>query len=94
MSRYSYPEELKKLKACIDCHLVKSQKQFNTEGCNNCGYKGSDSVDKLTSKFKGIIAITDPKKSWAAKYLGKSSYIPGFYCLSIYEEDNYNDEDM
>ena len=105
MSRYCYPEELKKLKACVDCHLVKTQKQFNSEGCNNCGYKGPEMVDKSTSKFKGIIAITDPKKSWAAKYLGKSKkniffnnniigdYVPGFYCLSIYQEDN-DDEDM
>jgi len=28
-----------------------------------------------------------------AKYLGKNSYKPGFYCLSIYEDDNYRREE-
>ena len=71
-SKYTYPSELKKLKACVDCHLVKTLAQFNKEGCDNCHYQRSEVSDKITSKFKGIIAITDPKKSWSAKYLGKS----------------------
>ena len=103
MSKYTYPKELKKLKACVDCHLVKTLPQFQKEGCDNCKFKGNILNEKLTSKFKGLIAITDPKKSWSAKYLGKrkknkiynnyfiDNLIPGFYCLSIYEEDNYDE---
>ena len=104
-SSYIYPTELKKLKACTDCHLVKTINQFQKEGCDNCHFRKSELAEKLTSKFKGIIAITDPKRSWAAKYLGKSkkninfnnyildAYKPGFYCLSMYEDDNYKGED-
>ena len=105
MSNYTYPKELKKLKACVDCHLVKTMAQFQKEGCDNCRYQKTEVSEKTISKFKGIIAITDPKKSWSAKYLEKSkkyiffnnlnigSYKPGFYCLSIYEDDGYKRED-
>ena len=104
MSNYTYPTDLKKLKACMDCHLVKTISQFKKESCDNCNFRKNEIEEKLTSKFKGIIAITDPKKSWCAKYLGKSkkikfynfildSYKPGFYCLSIYEENNYRGDD-
>ena len=72
MSNYLYPTDLKKLKACMDCHLIKTLQQFMKEGCENCGTKRNEISEKITSKFKGIIAITDPKKSWAAKYLDKS----------------------
>ena len=93
MSNYLYPKELKKLKACIDCHLIKTLSQFQKDGCENCRFPKNELSEKITSKFKGMIAITDPKKSWAAKYLGKNSYKPGFYCLSIYEDDNYRREE-
>ena len=105
MSKYTYPDGLKKLKACMDCHLVKTFSQFKSENCDNCHHRKNEIEEKLTSKFKGIIAITDPKRSWCAKYLGKSkkniifnnfnidAFKPGFYCLSIYEEDNYKGDD-
>ena len=75
MSKYLYPQELKKLKACTRCHLVKTNTQFLKEGCENCKRGKSDISETITGKFKGIIAITDPKRSWAAKYLGKSKII-------------------
>ena len=74
MSNYTYPQELKKLKACVDCHLIKTLAQFQKDCCDNCSYKKNELSEKLTSKFKGMIAITDPKTSWAARYLGKSKY--------------------
>ena len=72
MSKYLYPDELKRLKACISCHLVKTDSQFVKQGCDNCKQGKNGIQDRITNKFKGIIAITDPKKSWAAKYLGQS----------------------
>ena len=75
MSKYLFPSELKKLKACTQCHLVKTSAQFQKEGCENCKISKNAIEDKITGKFKGIIAITDPRKSWAAKYLEKSNYI-------------------
>ena len=48
MSKYTYPKELKKLKACMDCHLVKTLPQFQKEGCDNCKFKGNILNEKLT----------------------------------------------
>ena len=92
MSKYLYPQELKKLKACTQCYLIKTNAQFQKEGCENCRYDKKQIDYKITSKFKGIIAITDPKKSWAAKYLGKNNYFPGFYALGLYD-DNVDEEE-
>ena len=99
---FSSPTELKKLRACADCHLVKTFEQFRKEGCENCNVKGNEMVEKLTKNFNGIIAITNPKKSWAARYLGKGKnkifiyyidkLIPGFYCLNCSEDKRDNDE--
>ena len=72
MSKYIYPQELKRLKACTQCHLVQTSTQFQKEGCENCQMRKENIDDKITGKFKGIIAITDPKRSWAARYLYKS----------------------
>ena len=80
MSKHLYPSELKKLKACTECHLVKTYNQFQKEGCENCRISKDAIDERITSKFKGIIAITDPKRSWAARYLNKSKkYFYNFY---------------
>ena len=103
MSKYLYPQELKKLKACTQCHLIKTDAQFRKEGCENCKISKNAIEEKITGKFKGMIAITDPKKSWAAKYLDKGKYffyynfnlaycLPGFYALGIYDEKGYDQD--
>ena len=74
MSKYLYPQELKKLKACTQCHLIKTDAQFRKEGCENCKISKNAIEERITGKFKGMIAITDPKRSWAAKYLDKGKY--------------------
>ena len=86
MSKYTYPTELKKLKVCVTCNLMKTNTQFLKEGCNNCKISKEAMADNITSKFKGMIAITDPRKSWCAKYLDKNTFVPGFYGLGVYDE--------
>ena len=88
---YIYPKQLRRLRACIHCHLLKTEDQFQKEGCENCGTDKRDT--NFTTNFKGIIAVTDPIHSWAAKWLNISDRYPGFYCLDIFEEnDNVNNE--
>jgi len=43
------------------------------EGCPNCNYDVSkkEMLGYITTNFKGMIAITNPKNSWAAKWLHK-----------------------
>ena len=93
--KYTYPQELKKLKACTQCHLIKTYSQFHKEGCENCHIAKNALDDKLTGKFKGMIAITDTKNSWASRYLDKTDLIPGFYALGVFDESNldYDDDD-
>ena len=69
---FIYPTSFKKLKACSRCHLIKTEEQFNKEGCENCGYEKRESLQYITSHFKGMIAIMDTKYSWAARWLNLS----------------------
>lgn len=55
-------------------------------------------IQNITPNFKGIVAITHPKHSWCAKWLHKTTYVPGFYCIDIIsdevdENDEYEDEE-
>ena len=68
---YSRPDSLKKLRACINCHLVKTEEQFIKDGCENCKNKQSETMSNLTQHFKGVIAITNPRYSWCAKWIHK-----------------------
>ncbi len=73
---YSYPNSLKKLRACINCHLIKTESQFLKDGCDNCTSINLNEISNyITSNFKGMIAITYPQGSWCAKWLNKSNII-------------------
>ena len=70
---FIYPTSLKKkLKACSRCHLIKTEEQFNKEGCENSDYEKREALQYITSHFKGMIAIMDTKYSWAARWLNLS----------------------
>ena len=86
---HSYPTTMKKLRACFNCHLVKTEQQVNQnyfdvlnyvylqfleKGCENCheDWNRQEAYHNITSNFKGIISITNPKYSWAARWLHKS----------------------
>ena len=70
---YSYPKSLKKLRACTQCRLIKTEEQFLSEGCENCKIDEKEISTYITPHFKGMIAITYPEESWCAKWLGKSN---------------------
>ena len=86
-TNYSYPTNMKKLRACIGCKLLKTESQWNSSKleCENCGQIRDDNI---TSNFKGIIAFTDPKHSWAGKWLSRTNIIPGLYCIYVDEIDD------
>ena len=96
MTTYTYPKELKKLRACINCKLLKTEPQWlKDKVCENCGEIRDD---YLTSHFKGMIAYTDPNNSWAAKWLVKPDVIPGIYCVSVdsaeQEQEDYEADEV
>ena len=72
---------------CRKCRLIKTVGQFVEVGCEVCpelDMRGhEDSVDEYTSKlWDGIMAVVDPKDSWARKWvrLGKT-IVPGCYAM-------------
>jgi transcription elongation factor SPT4 len=94
-SRYAKgPESLNLLRACIPCLLVKTFAQFREEGCENCekafDMKDDDNkiADCTTSSFEGMLALTDPSKSWVARWQflnvkGGIQSVPGVYAIKV-----------
>lgn len=91
MSKEKKFDAHKKLKACQECGILQTDDEFKAYGCPNCKKNFS-----TTPNFKGIIAITNPKGSYAARVLGKTKYMPGKYCLDMLDkrDDEEIDEGM
>lgn len=83
------PRDLRNLRACLLCSLVKSFDQFELDGCDNCewllGMKNNRDVvfDTTSTNFDGIISVTTPDESWAAKWLRIQNFKPGVYAISV-----------
>jgi transcription elongation factor SPT4 len=62
---------------------------FVLTGCPNCesflGLQGSpETVSECTSStFNGTIALTEPTKSWVAKWQRLDQYVPGVYAVQV-----------
>lgn len=89
MSVETIPEDIKQLRACMLCSLVKKHEQFFTAGCENCEkhlkMKGSDvNIAKFTSvNFQGMIGMMHPDGSWVAKWQRIDRFVPGMYAISV-----------
>mmetsp|Transcript_5500 Transcript_5500/g.13367 ORF Transcript_5500/g.13367 Transcript_5500/m.13367 type:complete len:103 (+) Transcript_5500:37-345(+) len=78
------PKDVRQLRACIGCHLVKHVKQFERDGCENCEQShGDDYEDKMSVNFTGVAAIMQPNQSWVARWLRKQNMVPGCYALEV-----------
>ncbi|KAH9325414.1 hypothetical protein KI387_005592, partial [Taxus chinensis] len=63
---------------------------FRETGCENCPFFNMDQdhdrvVDCTTSNFAGIISCMEPTRSWSARWLRISRFVPGCYTLSVAE---------
>lgn len=79
------------LRACLRCSLVKTYDQFSKEGCENCPdlkMKGDKKrVEECTSQsFEGFIALTNPQKSWVARWQNIENRVPGIYAVVVHGE--------
>ncbi|KAF6023092.1 SUPT4H1 [Bugula neritina] len=89
MSLSTIPKDLRRLRACLLCSLVKTVDQFEMDGCDNCekylNMKNRiDSVDEYTSQnFDGMTALMSPDDSWVAKWQRINRCVPGVYALSV-----------
>ena len=84
----SVPAEMKGLRACIPCMLVKTFHQFYEQGCENCTFLGLQEDrercnEVTTANFQGLVAVMDPKQSWVARWLRVAKLVPGCYAIKV-----------
>lgn len=100
LANASVPSNLKSIRACKRCGLLKTLDQFFEEGCENCPFFDmQDDADKVsrctTAFFEGQAAIMDPRESWAAKWIRVNAHLPGVYALQVTGQfDRELEEDM
>ncbi|KAK7499151.1 hypothetical protein BaRGS_00009698 [Batillaria attramentaria] len=89
MSLQTVPKDLRNLRACLLCSLVKTIEQFEFDGCDNCEdylhMKGNRDVvyDCTSSNFDGLIAMIGPEDSWVAKWQRIERFVRGCYAVSV-----------
>lgn len=82
------PTNLRSIRACKRCGLLKTVEQFYEHGCENCPFLYmADNMDQVsrctTAFFEGQAAIMDPRDSWAAKWIRVNAHFPGVYALQV-----------
>ncbi|OQR76460.1 transcription elongation factor SPT4-like [Tropilaelaps mercedesae] len=83
------PKDLRNLRACMLCSLVKSVDQFEDSGCQNCESllqmkSNREQVLSCTStNFSGFIVLMHPEDSWVAKWQRSLNRLPGAYAVSV-----------
>ena len=90
-SSASIPHEMKRLRACKRCALIKTVDQFYEDGCENCSFlrleNNLNRVMECTSAyFEGMIALVNPQGSWVAKWQRIVTNIPGLYAIEVVGE--------
>eukprot|EP00522_Entomoneis_paludosa_P018270 CAMPEP_0172451824 /NCGR_PEP_ID=MMETSP1065-20121228/9693_1 /TAXON_ID=265537 /ORGANISM="Amphiprora paludosa, Strain CCMP125" /LENGTH=134 /DNA_ID=CAMNT_0013203795 /DNA_START=17 /DNA_END=421 /DNA_ORIENTATION=- len=81
------PDNLKAMRACKRCGILKTFNQFVDQGCENCPFLGMDDTRQVnrctTPFFEGATAVMDPRDSWAAKWIRVDAFLPGVYAIVV-----------
>ncbi|XP_075251387.1 transcription elongation factor SPT4-A-like [Convolutriloba macropyga] len=89
MKMQALPHEIRKLRACLLCSLIKSEDQFEMDGCDNCDEflhmrNNIENVHDFTSSsFEGMIALMSPEESWVGKWQRVDKCVQGMYAISV-----------
>lgn len=89
MSLESVPKDLRNLRSCLLCSMVKTFEQFEYDGCDNCEEylamkNNRDMVyDCTSSNFDGLVAAMSPEDSWVCKWQRINRYAKGIYAISV-----------
>ena len=88
LANASVPNNIRSIRACKRCGLLKTTEQFLEFGCENCPFLSMADdmvqVNKCTTAFfEGQAAIMDPRESWAAKWIRVDGYLPGVYAIQV-----------
>ncbi|CAD6199254.1 unnamed protein product [Caenorhabditis auriculariae] len=88
MSVDTIPRDLRGLRACLLCSLIKSSEQFLADGCDNCEgvlhIKNDNErlYDCTSTNFDGMIAAMHPEDSWVCKWQKVNRKKKGIYAIS------------
>ncbi|KRX10780.1 hypothetical protein PPERSA_00950 [Pseudocohnilembus persalinus] len=97
----------RKFRACVRCHLIKTEQQFKEKSCENCKQyldklirDGAD-MKSLFVKYQGMIGLADVKTSWLGRKINsqivdqnQKDIVAGGYALCVYPQDFNIYEDM
>lgn len=76
-----------KLRACLNCGILKPVSFFKANGCPNCPFLRADKINNLnmvtSGSFRGVVCLLDPRRSWVANWQRINSYVPGAYALTV-----------
>jgi len=83
------PGDLRALRACLFCSLLKTARQFEEEGCENCGWflekiPNIPITSYTTSTFDGAISMMQPTASWVAKWQRINNCVRGCYAIQVH----------
>ena len=83
------PRKREKQRACLLCSLIKTHRQFLSDGCENCedllSLKSSAKriQDCTSANFDGHIALINPASSWVAKWQRTGKFECGLYAIRV-----------
>ncbi|KAK3737517.1 hypothetical protein QZH41_010629 [Actinostola sp. cb2023] len=95
MAMETVPKELRNLRACLNCSLIKTLEQFEYAGCDNCERylrlkNNKENILACTSpNFDGLISVISPEDSWVSKWQRIGMYnvfdnlVKGCYAVSV-----------
>eukprot|EP01112_Ceratiomyxa_fruticulosa_P009511 TRINITY_DN247_c0_g1_i1.p1 TRINITY_DN247_c0_g1~~TRINITY_DN247_c0_g1_i1.p1 ORF type:complete len:118 (-),score=8.79 TRINITY_DN247_c0_g1_i1:144-497(-) len=84
------PTELRTMRACMLCTLIKTYDQFVDDGCDNCGQVLGMQGDRdrtqicTTTSFEGMIGLMIPDESWVARWNNLIKFTPGCYAIGVH----------
>ncbi|KAM7310238.1 transcription elongation factor SPT4-A [Ixodes scapularis] len=72
----SIPKDLRNLRACLLCSMIKTFEQFEFDGCDNCD-------EYLHMKNNRDMVYDCTKDSWVAKWQRINRKAKGIYAISV-----------
>ncbi len=97
------PSQLKHLRACLTCRLIKSNDQWqHSSECENCGDQDTGDITQYTTPvFHGMIAVLQPTHSWVNRFqcAGNSMLqsnkplVQGLYAVQVTAVENPDEQE-
>ncbi|TRY70374.1 hypothetical protein TCAL_04482 [Tigriopus californicus] len=83
------PKDLRQIRACLSCSLIKTFEQFESDGCDNCDtflglrHNRDNIYDCTSTNFEGMVGMCKPEDSWVGKWQRINRFKTGVYAISV-----------